>query len=61
MFKNKIINVGDAINDKDGISRSFGDSRYLKLSGGTRSGPVSVPDLILSQGYRVYQKLCLKL
>ena len=48
MSNNKITHLGNATSGKDGVSRDFGDGRYVKKSGDTMTGTLSVPNISTS-------------
>ena len=59
MSNNKITNLGNATSGKNGVSRDYGDGRYVKKGGDTMTGTLSVPDLNFSLGYRVIRNYVL--
>ena len=50
MSNNKITNLGNATRGKNGVSRDYGDGRYVKKGRDTMTGALSVPDLNFSLG-----------
>ena len=48
MSNNKITHLGNATSGKVGVSPDFGDGRYVKKSGDTMTGALSVPNISTS-------------
>ena len=44
MSNNKITHLGNATSGKDGVSRDYGDGRYVKKGGDTMTGNLALGD-----------------
>ena len=51
MLNNPITQLADAVNPGDALNMRSGDARYLPLSGGTLTGPLTAPTMTVQPGW----------
>ena len=56
MSNNKITNLAKPTDDKDGVNKKYIDDNYLKLSGGTVTGHITLNNAVLTSHYKAISR-----